>query len=138
MPRARYDFPYQCAFSQRPAFMGAGVVDGAEGAGDVEESDALAFDFHSLACPWQYVLRFCDFHQLGHVNTSFLSVSDLSPEPEAPPYPPTRRCTGTIRSDTAIRCASWSGPLHGKSRLPRPCPDLIQCGEPSTDHPASA
>src|SRR6516225_9150062 len=46
--------------------MGAGVVDGVEGAGHVEEGNAASLGLHDLAGPWRYLLRLRDLHQLGH------------------------------------------------------------------------
>src|SRR4029077_6401592 len=48
-------------------------------------------------------------------------VHGLPPLPQVPQYPPTRHCTGTTRSDTATRCASSSGPLHERKRIPPRC-----------------
>src|SRR5262249_39111258 len=191
--------------------MGAGVVDGVESAGHVEQGEAASLGVHDLAGPWRYLLRRCDLHQLGHGVSSFhgdevpdhctaaserwvcsrfwmaktrwvissqrvlssrqrslasfrslaisslLALADswaavpssrsasasasvtatpktfsslrvssfmaslLPPAPEAPRYRPMRRCTGTTHSDTATHCASWSGPLHERRRIPPPC-----------------
>src|SRR5262249_2896230 len=51
--------------------MGAGVVDGVERAGHVEQGDAASLGLHDLAGPWRYLLRLCDLHQPGHGISSF-------------------------------------------------------------------
>src|SRR5215831_4300837 len=51
--------------------MGAGVVDGVERAGHVEQGDAASLGPHDLAGPWRYLLRLCDLHQPGHGLSSF-------------------------------------------------------------------
>src|SRR6516225_3062074 len=51
--------------------MGAGVVDGVERAGHVEQGNAASLGLHDLAGPWRYLLRLCDLHQLGHGISSF-------------------------------------------------------------------
>jgi hypothetical protein len=65
-------------FSQRPTFMGAGVVNGVEGAGHVEEGDALSFDLHGLAGPWRHVGCCGDLHQLGHGVPPFFNQASTS------------------------------------------------------------
>src|SRR5215471_14011316 len=51
--------------------MGAGVVDGVERAGHVEQGDAASLGLHDLAGPRRYLLRLHDLHQLGHGISSF-------------------------------------------------------------------
>src|SRR6516162_436858 len=51
--------------------MGAGVVEGVERAGHVEQGDAATLGLHDLAGPWRHLLRLCDLHQLGHGISSF-------------------------------------------------------------------
>src|SRR6516164_9385175 len=51
--------------------MGAGVVDGVERAGHVEQGNAASLGLHDLAAPWRYLLRLCDLHHLGHGISSF-------------------------------------------------------------------
>src|SRR5262245_33152770 len=51
--------------------MGAGVVEGVERAGHVEQGNAASLGLHDLAGPRRYLLRLCNFHQLGHGISSF-------------------------------------------------------------------
>src|SRR6516164_4860094 len=51
--------------------MGAGVVDGVERAGHVEQGNAASLGLHDLAAPWRYLVRLCDLHQPGHGISSF-------------------------------------------------------------------
>src|SRR5215475_11209995 len=51
--------------------MGAGVVDGVERAGHVEQGDAASLGPHDLAGPWRDLLRLGDLHQPGHGMSSF-------------------------------------------------------------------
>jgi hypothetical protein len=59
-----------------------------------------------------------------YVEMVFIGVwSGRNPRsPEARPYPPMHRCTGTTHSDIAVRCACPSGPPHERSQLPPRCP----------------
>src|SRR5215831_11313924 len=65
------------------------------------------------------------------LRVSSFMASLLPPAPEAPRYPPTRRCTGTTRSGTATRHASSSGPpLCWVPSLP-PGPWTLRCAQPA-------
>src|SRR5262249_21706691 len=78
VPGAGDDLPHQCALTQRPTLMSAGVVDGVEAASHVEKGNAPSLGLHDLASPWRYVLRLCDFHQPGHGGSSFRVILSLT------------------------------------------------------------
>src|SRR5262249_26245248 len=70
VPGAGHDGALELTFTERPAAVQAGVVDGVEGARPVEKGDLLATDRDALAGSGRHVAHLRDLHEVRHAGAS--------------------------------------------------------------------